>query len=64
MSQPISNMEPTRTPPTDGMTPLGYGQRMYVPDVQPMVNLDVPIPAVGTVDSAEGSPVAGPFLNG
>jgi hypothetical protein len=57
-------MEPTRLPPTDGMTPLDYGQQMYIPDVQPMVDLNVPIPAVGTVDSAEGSPIGGPFLNG
>lgn len=65
MSQPTSNQEPARNVPTAGMTPLDYGAtHMNVPDVQPIVNLHVPIPAVGTTDSAEGHPVSGPFLNG
>lgn len=64
MSQPSSNQEPARNVPTAGMTPVGAGAEMNVPDVQPMVDLNVPIPAVGITDSAEGHPVAGPFLNG
>jgi hypothetical protein len=45
------------------MTPLDHGQQMYIPDTKPMVNLHVDIPAVGITDTAEGHPIAGPFLD-
>lgn len=39
---------------TDGMTPVDYGSHMYIPDVEPMVDLNVPIPEASQTHFVEG----------
>lgn len=62
MTQPV-NDGLAHPVPTAGMTPLGAGADMYVPDTQPMVDLNVPIPSATEVTS-EGHVIGGPgFLH-